>query len=97
MNYGRIELILEFLLIIEYKRLPEVDKNDIIYLMNNPLVRRQMPLTIDNFNESDCDAFIATKQKLWDEYGYGPWAFVVDGRFAGWGGLQPEDSYADVA
>ena len=81
---------------IEYKRLPEVDKDDIIDLMNNPLVRRQMPLTSDNFDESDCDAFIAAKEKLWDEYGYGPWAFVVDGRFAGWGGLQQEESVIDL-
>jgi len=26
-----------------------------------------------------------------------PWAFVIDGRFAGWGGLQPENGDADLA
>jgi hypothetical protein len=82
---------------IEFKRLNEVDKSDIIELMNNPLVRRQMPLTGDNFDEADCDEFIAAKEQLWAEYGYGPWAFVVDGKFAGWGGLQPEQGEADLA
>lgn len=82
---------------IEFKQLSEVNKADIIDLMNNPLVRRQMPLTSHNFDETDYEAFIAGKQKLWDEYGYGPWAFVVDGRFAGWGGLQPEEGDVDLA
>lgn len=82
---------------IEFKRLSEVDKAGIIDLMNDPLVRRQMPLTTDNFSEADCDGFIAAKEHLWAEHGYGPWAFVVDGTFAGWGGLQPEHGDADLA
>ena len=82
---------------IEFKHLSEAYKEDIIELMNNPLVRRQMPLTSDNFDEDDYEAFIAGKQKLWDEFGYGPWAFMVDGRFAGWGGLQPEGEDVDLA
>ncbi len=82
---------------IEFKRLAEVDKGDIIELMNDPHVRRHMPLTSDNFNEADCNRFIAAKEQLWDEHGYGPWAFVIDGQFAGWGGLQPENGDADLA
>ena len=81
---------------IEFKRLTEVEKSEIIELMNHPLVRRQMPLTSDNFDESDCDAFIAGKEQLWAEHGYGPWAFVIDGQFIGWGGLQPENGEADL-
>jgi len=56
-----------------------------------------MPLTSDTFSESDCDDFVAAKEQLWNEHGYGPWAFIVDGEFAGWGGLQPEDGEADLA
>ena len=81
---------------IEFKRLTEVDKSEIVELMNNPLVRRHMPLTKDNFSESDCDRFIAAKEQLWAEYGYGPWAFVVDDQFVGWGGIQPEGEEADL-
>lgn len=81
---------------IEFKRLAEIDKSEIIELMNNPLVRRHMPLTIDNFDERDCDELIATKEKLWTDHGYGPWAFVVDGHFVGWGGLQSENGQADL-
>lgn len=82
---------------IEFKQLREVNKAEIIDLMNNPLVRRQMPLTSDNFSEADCDAFIAGKEGLWADFGFGPWAFVVDGEFVGWGGLQPEEGEADLA
>jgi ribosomal-protein-alanine N-acetyltransferase len=33
---------------------------------------------------------------MWAEHGYGPWAFFIDGQFAGWGGLQPEGPDADL-
>lgn len=82
---------------IEFKRLNEVDKSEIIDLMNNPLVRRQMPLTKDNFEENDCDDFISSKERLWAENGYGPWSLIVDGQFVGWGGLQTENGEADLA
>lgn len=82
---------------IQYRYLHEVDPQDIIALMNLPQVRKLMPLTFDNFNEQDCNKFVTAKQQLWEEHGYGPWAFVVNGEFAGWGGLQPEDGKADLA
>ncbi len=82
---------------IEFKQLSEVDKSDIINLMNDPLVRRQMPLLTGDFSEENCDKFVASKEKLWSEHGYGPYAFVVDNKFAGWGGIQPEDGEADLA
>lgn len=82
---------------IEFRRLTEVSRTDIIELMNNPLVRRQLPLAPEHFTANDCEAFVAAKESLWAEHGYGPWAFVVDGRFAGWGGLQPEAGEADLA
>ncbi|CAA9579318.1 MAG: hypothetical protein AVDCRST_MAG86-2545 [uncultured Truepera sp.] len=81
---------------VAFKRLTEVDKADLVDLMNHPLVRRQMPLTSDNFTEEDAQNFVAGKERLWDEHGYGPWAFFVDDRFSGWGGLQPEGGDADL-
>ena len=83
---------------IVFKRLTDVAATDIIDLMNHPLVTRQMPLaTHICFDEATCDAFIAAKERLWSLHGYGPWAFVIDGRFAGWGGLQTESGDADLA
>ena len=82
---------------IEFKRLTEVDKNQIIDLMNNDLVRKQMPLVKGDFNENICEKFIDSKELLWIEHGYGPWAFIVNNEFAGWGGIQPENGEADLA
>lgn len=72
---------------IEFRRLGEIDCLEYIALNTNPLVRRQMPLTSDTFNEEDCRQSIAGKEKMWEQHGYGPRAFVVDGTFVGWGGL----------
>ena len=82
---------------IQFIRLSNVDKHELIELMNHPLVARHMPLLKIPFTEDDYRAFIVRKEQLWAEHGYGPWGFVVDGRFVGWGGLQPEDGNADVA
>lgn len=82
---------------IEFVRLPDVNPDEIVELMNHPLVRREMPLTSDGFDAAACAEFIAAKERLWAEHGYGPWAFLVDGKFAGWGGLQPEGDDADLA
>lgn len=82
---------------IQFKRLTEINKADIMDLMNDPLVRRQMPLLTGDFTEESCDKFVASKEQLWIEQGYGPWAFIIDDRFAGWGGLQPEEGEVDLA
>lgn len=81
---------------LEFKRLPEVDPADLIELMNHPQVRQLMPLARDAFGEAECKGFVEGKEQLWQEHGYGPWAFFVGGRFAGWGGLQPEQGDADL-
>ncbi|MFH4966411.1 GNAT family N-acetyltransferase [Gaetbulibacter sp. M235] len=82
---------------IQFKRLSNIAKSEIIGLMNNQLVRRQLPLLIGEFSECDCDEFIYNKELLWKNHGFGPWAFLVNGKFAGWGGLQPENGEADLA
>jgi [ribosomal protein S5]-alanine N-acetyltransferase len=82
---------------IEFKRLPEICKAEVIALLNHPLVRRHMPLAKGDFDEAAYAAFIADKEALFAEHGYGPWAIVVDGKFVGWGGLQFEEGDADLA
>ena len=82
---------------IEFKKLEEIPKSAVIDLMNNFLVRRQMPLLQGVFTEQDCEKFVNAKKQMWEEHGYGPWAFVVENSFAGWGGIQPEDGEADLA
>ena len=81
---------------LEFKHMSEIDRAEYIALNTNPLVMKQMPLSSSDFDDAACKEWIAGKENLWEEHGYGPWAFVIDGRFAGWGGLQPEEGEADL-
>jgi ribosomal-protein-alanine N-acetyltransferase len=81
---------------IAFRRLTEVDPASIIDLMNHPLVRRHLPLARGRFGPTECARFIASKEAMWEEHGYGPWAFMIGGEFAGWGGIQCEGGEADI-
>jgi RimJ/RimL family protein N-acetyltransferase len=82
---------------IELQKLRDIKKAEIIELMNHPKVRTHMPLAQGPFDDAAYNAFIAAKEALWQKHGYGPWAFVCDGKFLGWGGLQYEEGDADLA
>jgi RimJ/RimL family protein N-acetyltransferase len=90
------ELSKEIVVHLEFRRLKEINRAEIVALNTNPLVRRQMPLSDGNFDEAECREWVEGKEKQWEEYGYGPWAFMIDGKFAGWGGLQYENGDADL-
>ena len=82
---------------IELSNLRNVEKSELIELMNNPRLKKHMPLLSNAFSKRDYDAFIVSKDLIWQQCGYGPWAILLDGQFAGWGGLQPENGEPDLA
>jgi len=82
---------------IRFVHLHEVREEQIIDLMNNEMVGKQLPLLVEGFTIESCRDFLKAKKQLWDEYEYGPWAFLINGEFAGWGGLQHEHGEADFA
>jgi|TARA_Y100000816_G_C26089530_1_gene575541 GNAT superfamily N-acetyltransferase len=83
---------------IQFCRLSHIKIADIIALNTNDRVLKQMPLADGTqFDEQQCIAWVKGKEKQWQEHGYGPWAFLVNDKFAGWGGLQYEDGDADLA
>ncbi len=83
---------------IQFVHLQEVDEKQIIKLMNNELVGKQLPLLSSRgFTAEDCQAFVEVKHEFWRKHGYGPWGIFIKGEFAGWGGLQPEQGDADFA
>lgn len=81
---------------IEFQRLTEICPDEIVELMNDPAVRRHLPLAKGCFGLSECDTFVAVKERMWKESGFGPWAFVLEDEFIGWGGLQPEGCDVDL-
>ena len=82
---------------LEFKHLTQICIDDIIELNNHPDVLRLMPLGSPDFDREICKKWVIQKESQWAKYGYGPWAFVIDSRFAGWGGLQFEEGDADLA
>ncbi|MGH1402964.1 MAG: GNAT family N-acetyltransferase [Alphaproteobacteria bacterium] len=82
---------------IKFVHLSEIQEEQIISLMNNEMVGRQLPLLAGEFSIEDCQSFLNAKKQLWDKHGFGPWAFLIKDKFAGWGGLQFEHGDADFA
>jgi len=82
---------------IAFTLLDQVDTNDIIALHNHPRVLAHMPLASGPFGPEECARWVAAKMQQWTTHGFGPWAILIDGQFAGWGGFQFEDGDADLA
>jgi RimJ/RimL family protein N-acetyltransferase len=66
-------------------------------LLNDHDVSRHMPLAGDSWTEQAASDWAAAKDAQWQQNGFGPWAILVDGAFAGWGGFQQEDTDIDFA
>ncbi len=80
---------------IDFVRLPEADLSDVIALLNEPRNGRHLPLAGERFSVDTAREWVAAKDGQWEQHGYGPWAVLVDGEFAGWGGFQHEENGAD--
>ena len=81
---------------IEFVRLTEVPLAPVVELLNEPRNARHMPLA-GTFTEEAAAEWVSAKDSQWASNGYGPWAVLVDGQFAGWGGFQREENGADFA
>ena len=81
---------------IGFVRLTEVPLAAVLALLNEPRNARHMPLS-GEFTDESAAQWVAAKDGQWDVKGYGPWAVLVDGRLAGWGGFQREENGADFA
>jgi hypothetical protein len=56
---------------IEFRRLGDVSPAALIELMGDLDVRRHMPLARGAFGVSECERFVAAKERMWTERGYG--------------------------
>ena len=81
---------------IAFVRLTAVAPGALIRLMNDSDVRRHLPLARGDFDHAACERFVASKEAIWAEHGYGPYAFMQGDELIGWGGLQPEGSEVDL-
>ena len=81
---------------IEFVRLTEVPVDLVVDLLNEPRNARHMPLS-NSFTAKSAAEWVQAKDAQWSIHGYGPWAVLVNGTFAGWGGFQHEENGADFA
>ncbi len=79
---------------VDFVRLTEVPITEVAALLNEPRNARHMPLA-GTFSEESAADWVQSKDQQWERHGYGPWAVLVDGDFAGWGGFQHEEDGAD--
>ena len=75
---------------ITFVRLSEVDADDILAHMSDPRVGEHLPLLKFAWDQEAVARFVAAKVAYWTRDGLGHWAFLVDGRYVGWGGFQKE-------
>jgi len=81
---------------IAFVRLTAVPLRAVVELLNEPRLTRHLPLA-GQFSDQAAAEWVAAKDGQWTSHGYGPWAVLVDGEFAGWGGFQREENGADFA
>lgn len=83
---------------IAFVPLSTIDPSEIQALWADPRVVAHMPLadpepwTVDDVRE-----WVAGKEAIAEEHGYGPQAIVIDGSFAGWGGIEPDGDGASIS
>ena len=81
---------------IGFVRLTDLPLAAVLALLNEARNARHMPLSKE-FTEESAAEWVAAKDGQWNVNGYGPWAVLIDGALAGWGGFQREENGADFA
>lgn len=82
---------------LSFVRLTAIPAADVAALLNEPRNARHMPLAGEPFTIDGAADWAAAKDAQWERNGFGPWAILLDGEFAGWGGFQAEPDGADLA
>ena len=82
---------------VDLVRLTEVPLADVVALLAEPRNARHLPLAGGTTTEASTADWVRSKDALWETDGYGPWAVLLDGGFAGWGGFQREEHGPDFA
>lgn len=81
---------------VHYGPLPDVPAEALLEVLNDARIARHMPLW-GEFTPEGVREWALAKASLDVPDGLGPQAVYVDGRFAGWAGIQPEDFGPDFA
>jgi [ribosomal protein S5]-alanine N-acetyltransferase len=81
---------------IDLVDLHDIEIADVVSVLNHPRLRQHMPLADKPFDADSARAWVESKKRQC-EPGHGPWGILVNGGFAGWGGLLDEAGVPDLA
>lgn len=73
---------------IQFTRLSQIQTGDITAHMSDPRMAEHMPLLGPEWSDEMTVAFVAKKEKHWEDEGLGHWAFLYEDTYVGWGGLE---------
>ena len=75
---------------ITFTRLNRISLDEIAAHMSDPVLVEHMPLLAGPWDHEMAREFVEAKEACWATDGLGHWAFLVNGRYVGWGGFQKE-------
>ena len=75
---------------ITFTRLSEIQPDEIIAHMSDPIVAEHMPLLTFKWDMTAVSDFVAAKEAYWNRDGLGHWAILSNKQYIGWGGFQRE-------
>jgi RimJ/RimL family protein N-acetyltransferase len=83
---------------ITFAPLSSIDLEKLRALNTDPQVLLHMPLAgPEPMNPDEVRDWVAEKEAITQQHGFGPQAILLDGDFAGWGGIEPDDAGASVS
>ncbi len=83
---------------ITFVPLSSIDLEELRALNTDPQVMRHMPLADPGpMSPDELRDWVAGKEAITQQHGFGPQAILLDGDFAGWGGIEPDDAGASIS
>lgn len=83
---------------ISFAPLSSIAPEEVRALNSDPRVILHMPLADPEPMSSDeLRDWVAGKEAITQEHGFGPQAILLDGDFAGWGGIEPDGAGASIS
>ena len=75
---------------IELRPIVFANSEELLILLNDARVTKHMPLA-ETVDLAWVDKWKAEKSASWDNPLKGPWSVTINGEFAGWAGIQPDE------
>jgi hypothetical protein len=83
-------------MLITYQKFEELNPNELLPILNKKSTRAHL-MSHDLFDFATASSWIQTKVKVDSTHGCKSRAILVDGKLAGWCGIQPEDTKYEIA